>query len=103
MYSPVLKAGVDKDLCVGCGQCVQACPLGAIDLGEKARIDQSRCILCGNCLQVCPQGAIGWTYEGQVKRTKVDGERVQSLQSKVLSLSGDLKQVRKRIKKLKEG
>lgn len=34
MYSPVLKAEVNKDFCVGCGQCVKVCPVGAIDLEE---------------------------------------------------------------------
>ncbi len=50
---------VDKEKCVGCGACVEACPAQAISMaGGKAKIDADKCVDCGKCLQVCPQGAI---------------------------------------------
>ena len=50
---------VRKDLCSGCGLCVQSCPSGAILLfWDKAKIDQRRCNSCRLCEDVCPQGAI---------------------------------------------
>lgn len=50
---------VRKDLCLGCGLCVQSCPRQAIQLiWEQAEIDQKRCIPCRLCREVCPQGAI---------------------------------------------
>jgi len=50
---------VRKDLCVGCGLCLESCPRGAISLKfGQARIDRVKCNRCGLCLNVCPQGAI---------------------------------------------
>ena len=50
---------VRKDLCMGCGLCVQSCPRGAISLPRgQAVIDQNRCDSCHLCLEVCAQGAI---------------------------------------------
>jgi aryl-alcohol dehydrogenase-like predicted oxidoreductase len=46
-------------LCEGCGECVAACPNGAMSLVEqKSRVDADRCILCGYCSPACKQFAI---------------------------------------------
>jgi electron transport complex protein RnfC len=55
----------EYSVCVRCGKCVAACPVGLLpcDLGnavEKGRLDIARnlnpydCILCGSCSYVCP-------------------------------------------------
>ena len=50
---------VRKDLCLGCGLCVESCPQQAIWLlWGQAEIDQNRSNQCRLCLTVCPQGAI---------------------------------------------
>ena len=54
---------IDKDKCIGCGKCVEACNFGAISLqGEgkekKAFIEPPLCRDCGACAEVCPVGAI---------------------------------------------
>ena len=50
---------VNKDLCCGCGTCVDACPMEAISLsGGKAVIDAERCVKCGVCVFSCPQKAM---------------------------------------------
>ena len=50
---------VDEARCTGCGECVRACPKGAITLETGvAHIEGDRCTACGACIEVCPQGAI---------------------------------------------
>ena len=49
---------LDKDLCVGCTNCIKRCPTQAIRVrGGKAQIMPERCIDCGECVRVCPHHA----------------------------------------------
>lgn len=50
---------VDKDECIGCGICIEKCPVAAIAMeNEKAVIYMEKCIHCGTCHDVCPQEAV---------------------------------------------
>jgi len=47
------------DNCVGCGLCVESCPVEAISLLENsAAINKELCIECASCIDVCPLEAI---------------------------------------------
>ena len=70
------RSVIDHSKCVLCGNCISACPYGAIvknmrpcekncpvkaiSMGEdrKAAIDPAKCIACGECVVQCPFGAI---------------------------------------------
>lgn len=53
------KRLIVQPFCRGCGNCVQACPNGAMTVvNGKARNDREKCILCGYCAPVCPEFAI---------------------------------------------
>ncbi len=50
---------VRRPKCEGCGECVKACPRGAVDLVEgRVHIDRSLCDLCMDCVEACPTGAL---------------------------------------------
>ncbi|MCK4807879.1 MAG: 4Fe-4S binding protein, partial [Candidatus Aegiribacteria sp.] len=43
----------------GCGECVEVCPYGAIEVIDgDAVIDPSLCHFCYRCVEQCPEGAI---------------------------------------------
>jgi len=52
---------IDQSRCIGCGQCIPLCPMGAISLdGGKSAIDPDECAECSVCLRsrICPVDAI---------------------------------------------
>ena len=50
---------VNKDLCTGCGKCMEVCPPEAIYLqSEIACIEDELCEECGFCVAECPVEAI---------------------------------------------
>jgi Pyruvate/2-oxoacid:ferredoxin oxidoreductase delta subunit/predicted transcriptional regulator len=57
-YSHYL-ADVDEDICVGCENCVEKCPVDAITLiNDKSKVNSEWCIGCGVCAYFCPENAI---------------------------------------------
>ena len=50
--------------CTECGECIERCPVNAIELDKRdsgssyAKIDSGRCIGCGVCVRFCPSNSI---------------------------------------------
>ncbi|MFO8240898.1 MAG: FAD-dependent oxidoreductase, partial [Dissulfuribacterales bacterium] len=80
---------IDPDICTGCGQCSQVCPVHCVnefDCGLDIRaatsikyaqavplaysIDREQCIGCGLCEKICLAGAIN--YDDLPKRTELE-------------------------------
>jgi len=50
---------VDAEACVGCGACVERCPMGALSVPEDVcQVDVERCLGCGLCASACAVGAL---------------------------------------------
>ncbi len=50
---------INKDLCLGCGICMDVCQSGAIFMdAHRAVIDFDLCNICEVCIEVCPNEAI---------------------------------------------
>ena len=48
----------DKELCDGCGKCVDRCPVFAISINDDGYPStKASCVSCGQCALICPQGA----------------------------------------------
>ena len=70
--SEAITAGVEEELCRGCGKCKEACEFNAIKLEKKifevepflnepmlfAKVNEVVCKGCGSCATACPTGAI---------------------------------------------
>ncbi len=50
-------AVVISNECTACGACLETCPTGAIEEGEKYKITDA-CTECLACIDSCPSGAI---------------------------------------------
>ncbi len=49
---------LNRDLCMGCTNCIKKCPTEAIRVRlGKAKIAEDRCIDCGECIRACPHHA----------------------------------------------
>ena len=49
---------VDTDLCIGCGTCVDRCPIRCISINDEGWAESAvNCFRCGQCAYVCPQNA----------------------------------------------
>jgi hypothetical protein len=74
--------------CIGCGKCVEICPVKAVHLkNKKSVIDKTKCIGCANCLAVCPTMAMfidfGAGYKVQEKMVEYSLAVLQGNKDKI--------------------
>jgi pyruvate formate lyase activating enzyme len=55
---PGYELSFSAEQCLSCGQCVEACSLGAADLSLPGRVRRDICTVCGKCAEACPTGAL---------------------------------------------
>ena len=65
----------DPDLCVGCGECIDICPVDAIKLEDDlAKVDENWCIGCGVCTVKCEFDAVNIIYREDQKKIPANFE-----------------------------
>ena len=51
---------VDVDKCIGCGECVDVCPVEVYELqnGKAVVVNEEEWLGCESCIEVCEQAAL---------------------------------------------
>jgi len=89
----MFRVRIEKGLCIGCGNCVVACPNSAslsaraghgfgdsnsdIKVVEGIAEFNAPCTGCGICLEVCPTGAVEILAEGEFLQEGIPAENRQ--------------------------
>jgi ferredoxin len=53
-----MAISIDKKKCIGCGDCVDVCPVEALSIENEKAVVNDECIDCGACVNTCPNDAI---------------------------------------------
>ena len=59
---------VDTEKCIGCGECVDICPMEVYELQDEKSVpvNVEECVGCESCIEVCEQEAITVREIGEV-------------------------------------
>jgi len=54
------KIEVDEKKCIGCGDCVDVCPVDVYEMQDEKSVpvNAEECIGCESCIEACEQEAI---------------------------------------------
>lgn len=56
----MVEIEIDKELCTGCGTCVDICPTEVFEIQDEKSVvvNVDECLVCLACETQCPEGAI---------------------------------------------
>ena len=54
------RVEVDQEKCIGCGECVDICPVEVYEMKDEKSVPMNveECIGCESCIEVCDHEAI---------------------------------------------
>lgn len=68
-YSKKLKI---SDACVGCGLCVNKCPMGNLSIKDGKAVSAGRCTMCYRCISSCPKQAVTLLGKKVIEQCRYD-------------------------------
>jgi Na+-translocating ferredoxin:NAD+ oxidoreductase subunit B len=79
MVSSPFYVESDLEKCEGCGECLNRCPMDALEILADgcAHPDHNRCIGCGLCVTTCPTGALSLTRKPDSLQREVPPDMVR--------------------------
>ena len=69
-YTDKLK--IDNSLCVGCGNCVNICPMHNISIQSQKADSKNKCTMCYRCINNCPQQAITLLGDKIIEQCRIE-------------------------------
>jgi electron transfer flavoprotein alpha subunit/NAD-dependent dihydropyrimidine dehydrogenase PreA subunit len=83
---------VNEEECTGCESCVDACPIGAIEMKDGIAKIKDNCNSCNACIEACPVEAIE-EVEKEAKMEAVDFSQFKDVWIFAEQRGGELKRV----------
>lgn len=69
-YTDKLK--IDSEKCMGCGKCVEICPMENISLKSGKATPSNSCTMCYRCVNNCPKQAITLIGKEVIEQSKIE-------------------------------
>lgn len=74
--------------CIGCGDCMSVCAFGAIKITDgAAEIDKEKCVFCKKCIEACPKHVINEVFYERSVRVKCSSKDIGKVAKDVCSVS----------------
>ncbi len=68
----ISKLKINECKCVGCGKCIEICPMNNLILKDNKAVSLNRCTKCYRCISNCHQKAITLLGKNVIEQSKIE-------------------------------